>query len=102
MQSSEAVYKVFTEAEWQAFQSSGTFAGNAADISDGYIHLSKKIQLQRVIDKYYRDAGPVVVAEFADPSLLKKLKWEPASNGDLYPHLYGESLVFSGVKKFAL
>ncbi len=97
---SESVFKVLTDPEWKSFQQAGVFSGNDSDIKDGYIHLSKRLQLDHVIEKYYYDIKPVWVIEFADPRFLSSLKWEPASDGQLYPHLYGAALNYTDVKNF--
>jgi len=94
-----SVYKILTDAEMTAFKASGIFKGNLADNKDGYIHLSEKSQVERVIEKYYKDVSPLWVAEFRGTDFLDKLKWEPASNGDLYPHLYGSFLKYVDVAR---
>ncbi len=97
MVASEPVFKVLTNAEWSAFKESGLFAGNAADIKDGYIHLAKKTQLERVVQKHYKGVKALWLIEFAGPEFLSGLSWEPASNGDHYPHLYGDVLKYPDV-----
>ncbi|HLO01926.1 MAG TPA: DUF952 domain-containing protein, partial [Symbiobacteriaceae bacterium] len=77
-------------------------------IEDGFIHCLTAETLVRVANKYYRgalseDAASLVPQESATrrgrPELVllvieesrvtSPVKWEPASDGKLYPHIYG-------------
>lgn len=88
----EKVYKILTANEWNSFKQKGSYEGSPVDISDGFIHLSTKKQTERVIKKYFHGIRPLYLVEFSDKAFLDKLKWEAASNGDFYPHLYDEGL----------
>ena len=93
----QKVYKLLTEAQWKKFHDEGEFYGSPVDLNDGFIHLSKPSQVARVKDKYYANVRPLYIVEFQGKDWLKTLKWEAASNGDLYPHLYDEPLKFENV-----
>lgn len=81
-------YKLLLPAEWEQFQKDKEFHGTTMDIRDGYIHMSETTeQMIRVKEKYYKDTKMYLVK--IDPKKLSNLKYEPASNGDLYPHEYG-------------
>lgn len=86
------VYKVLRENEWRTFQEEGLFRGSEHDIRDGFIHLSESRQVSGVIERYFTDSRPIYVLEFENPEFIQKLKWELASNGDSFPHLYQEPL----------
>ncbi len=88
----DSVYKVFTKSEWNSFKETGRFSGSADDLRDGFIHLSRKDQVDDVIKKYFSGMGTVYVVAFSDPGLLKRIKWESSSSNDTYPHLYGSDL----------
>lgn len=96
----EPVYKIMRAGEWSFFSNEGRFDGSEADLKDGFIHLSKKDQLKRVIDKYFSDSRPIYVAKFSKPSFLQQLVWEEASSGGLYPHLYDSALHFVDVDSY--
>lgn len=40
--------------------------------------------------------------KFSNANFLKRLVWEPASSGDLYPHLYNGSLDIKDIESFEL
>lgn len=84
----ELFYKILEVEEWQDFQQSKVFQGTALDKRDGYIHMSQfKDQMLRVKDKYYKNKAIYLLQ--IDSKKLSNVKFEPASNGDLYPHEYG-------------
>lgn len=88
-------YKILTIVEFQKFMKDGKFLGTSLDLKDGYIHMSStKQQMERVKNKYYKDEE-VYLLEI-DLTRLDNVKFEPISNGDLYPHHYG-ILKFSDV-----
>jgi uncharacterized protein (DUF952 family) len=81
------VYKLLRPAEWQAFDTSGEFAGSPDDIRDGFIHLSAADQLARTRAKYF--AAEDVVAVALDAAALgPALRWEVSRGGVEFPHLY--------------
>jgi len=83
------VYKILLGVELAILKDLGRFEGTPADLKEGFIHLSLANQLDRVVRKHYSDAGTVHLVAIAVEQLGEKVKWEKASNGELYPHLYG-------------
>ena len=81
------IYKIFRAAEWHAFEASGSTAGSADDVRDGFIHLSDADQLAGTLARHFAGEHGLVVAEVAvagDPAL----KLEASRGGALFPHLY--------------
>lgn len=56
---------------------------------DGFIHCLTAETLVRVANKYYRDKADLVLLEIDEARVTSPVKWEPASDGKLYPHIYG-------------
>jgi uncharacterized protein (DUF952 family) len=83
------IYHMCRRAEWQAAQASGAYAGSSQDAADGFIHFSTAGQLAASAAKHRAgQTGLVVLA--VDPARLgSALRWEPARDGALFPHLYG-------------
>ena len=69
-----------------------TFAGSAHDHRDGFIHMSRGEQLDRVITKYYSKT-PMYIVGFNLKDFGEDLIWE---NG--YPHIYNSPLQLKMVK----
>lgn len=86
------VYKILLKDEWENFQLDKEFLGTLLDLRDGYIHMSStQEQMKRVKQKYY--TGVEVYLLQIDSNKLDNLKYEPISNGDVYPHQYGKLLI---------
>ena len=90
------IYKIMTETQYLEFKTKTTYNGNPHDIRDGFIHMARSHQLERVVDKYYPER-PVYLVNFSEHSFGKNLAYEKASNGDFYPHLFGRALVWDEV-----
>ncbi len=94
---SPSVYKVLTEPEWKAFKEKGTFPGSPVDIKDGFIHLSSKKQLEGVIVRYFANQRPIYIVKFSEKAFGESLRWEPATDGEKFPHVYGRPLTLRDV-----
>ncbi|GAB4307100.1 MAG: hypothetical protein Kow0058_19110 [Roseovarius sp.] len=84
------ILKILRAGEWQALRRNGATAGSAADLADGFIHLSTPEQAPATAAKHFAgEDGLMLVAVHAD-ALGDALRWEPARGGALFPHLYRE------------
>lgn len=80
--------KLLFPEEWIQFQEEKVYHGNASDKRDGFIHMSKdEKQMTRVRNKYF--ANQSIYKVKIDPTKLSDVRYEMASDGDLYPHQYG-------------
>lgn len=95
-----SVFKILLKKEWQTFQKEGVFAGSALDLADGYIHLSSADQVDGVIERHFKGQRPLYIIGFNDSQFLENLKWEEATGGQLYPHLYNSKLQIDLVSGF--
>lgn len=83
------IYKICRDAEWAEAERTGRFKGSAVDLRDGYIHFSTAEQAAATAARHFDGMdGLVLVAVDAD-ALGPALRWEPARDGALFPHLYG-------------
>ena len=82
------VIKLLRPDEWAVLQSTGTFAGSADDLRDGYIHLSPRDQVAATLAKWFAGEAGVVAVTFDADGFGDDLRWEPARGGILFPHLY--------------
>ncbi|WP_106745748.1 DUF952 domain-containing protein [Yoonia maritima] len=81
------IYKIFRAHEWADLQANGETQGAPIDVADGYVHFSTAETVAATAAKYFADVeGLVLLALEADA--LDPLKWEPAREGVLFPHLY--------------
>ena len=87
---SATAFKVLTQQQWADFERERVFRGAPVDIADGYIHLSTAEQLDTTIAKYFAGQDGLMIAEVDLIQLGDAVRWEPARDGDLFPHIYAE------------
>ena len=83
------LYKLLGRAEWARAQAGGTFVGSAADLADGYIHLSAADQVRDTARLHFFGQADLMLLGVDAEALGPTLKWEPSRGGALFPHLYG-------------
>jgi uncharacterized protein (DUF952 family) len=81
------IYKICKEDDWKSAEKSGKFKGTEKDINDGYIHFSKKNQINSTLKKYFFNQDQLILIK-VEVSNLKNLRWERSQTEELYPHLY--------------
>lgn len=82
------IYKIFRRPEWDAFRAAGQTMGAPVDLTDGYIHFSTVAQVVETAAKWFATESDLVLVAVRAADLGEALKWEPARNGALFPHLY--------------
>jgi uncharacterized protein (DUF952 family) len=93
-------YKLLTESEFNLFRTNGYFVGTSLDKKSGFIHMCEtNEQVKRVYEKFYKGNLDNTYCLTLNLS-SDKLKYEPISNGDIYPHLYNSDLQWSDVTSF--
>ncbi|WP_026353762.1 DUF952 domain-containing protein [Woodsholea maritima] len=80
---------------------SGAFAGEALDDRDGYIHCSRREQLEDTLSLHFDGVERLALAKIRVASVNDRLKWEKSRGGALFPHLYGP-LPFSAIESVRL
>ncbi|EJQ51396.1 hypothetical protein IEQ_02336 [Bacillus cereus BAG6X1-2] len=82
------ITKVITKRTWEVAKATGEI--NEASLKDeGFIHCSLLDQALQVAQKHFNHEEEVLLLTI-DPSLVKaEIKYELASNGQEYPHVYG-------------
>ena len=82
------IYKILRPAEWAEFETSGTLEGSADDRRDGFIHCSSRSQVAATALRFFADQQELIVLALDADRLQGAVRWEPASSGDLFPHVY--------------
>lgn len=88
----ERIFHIATAADWRRTLENGTYTtstvGRTLD-EEGFIHASRRDQVQGVFDRYYRGLGEPLVLLTIDPARLEsELRVDPVGD-DTYPHVYG-------------
>jgi uncharacterized protein (DUF952 family) len=89
----ERIFHIATAADWRRTLERGTYTTSTIGRSleeEGFIHASRRDQVQGVFDRYYHGAGEHLVLLTIDPARLTdaEVRVEPVGD-DTYPHVYG-------------
>lgn len=85
----DRVYKICKRTAWTEACRTGELEMSAADARDGFVHLSTAAQLAGTASRHFRGERELVLLEVPVERLAPHfLKWEPARDGDLFPHWY--------------
>lgn len=87
--SGKLIYHICKHLKWREAQKNGKYLGSLQDEVDGFIHFSGVDQIRESAIKYYSKEPGLVLLCVDSSDLGALLKWEPSSNGILFPHLYG-------------
>jgi len=82
------IFKIFRRPEWDQFRAAGETLGAPVDLEDGYIHFSTSAQVAATAAKWFAEESDLVLVAFRAEGLGPDLRWEPARDGALFPHLY--------------
>ena len=82
------IYHIVLPETWELIKDQSTYSAESLD-TEGFIHCSYDHQLGGVLQRYYKDAGSVVVLKIDVAKLTSKLVSEPSTGGEAYPHIYG-------------
>jgi uncharacterized protein (DUF952 family) len=89
----ERIFHIATAADWRRTVDSGSYTTSTVGRSleeEGFIHASRRDQVQGVFDRYYRGLREPLVLLTIDPTRLTdaEVVVEPVGD-DTYPHVYG-------------
>jgi uncharacterized protein (DUF952 family) len=88
----ERIFHIATAADWRRALETGSYTTSTVGVSlaeEGFIHASRRDQVQGVFDRYYRSVGEDLVLLTIDTSRLgSEVRVEPVGD-DTYPHVYG-------------
>lgn len=81
------IYHITLPERWNNSREEGEYRAASLD-TEGFIHCSDEGQVERSLNRFYRDEAEVLLLTI-DPKLLtSELKYESAHD-ELFPHIYG-------------
>ncbi len=83
------IYHLCRREEWQAAEQNGGYPGSSRDRADGFIHFSTATQVRDSAAKHRVGQRDLLLVAVDPAALGAALKWEPARDGAIFPHLYG-------------
>ena len=78
--------------DWKAAQASGSYGVSTRGMTleqVGFIHCSWREQVDATYQRFYADAGEVVLLEIDPAAVGVPLRADAIPTGELFPHLYG-------------
>lgn len=82
------IYLLLNPTDFDRAMAAGVWDPESRKV-DGFIHASPVDQLTRVANKHYAKTDEVRVVILTADRVKAEIRWEPASDGQLYPHVYG-------------
>ena len=86
------IYHIATRADWLEATKAGTYTTSTAGrtlADEGFIHASRREQVEGVFSRYYAATAEPLVLLVIDPDLLESQVRVEAVGDDTYPHVYG-------------
>jgi len=87
---SSTIYKICAATLWRDAEAAGAFRGAGIDMRDGYVHFSTAGQVKETAARHFAGVADLLLIAVDASRLGAALRWEPAREGALFPHLYGE------------
>jgi len=82
----EVIYKICSQAIWDAAETKGRFDGAGIDLEDGYIHFSTAAQVAETAWLHFNGINGLVLVKVRTHGL--PVVWEESRGGQSFPHLY--------------
>lgn len=82
------IYHIADSNGWERAQTNGRYVHPSLS-SEGFIHTSTKEQLENTANRYFKLDPEITVLYIEEDSVDEAIKLEPATNGELFPHIYG-------------
>ncbi len=83
------IYHIVKPEIWETFKDKDFYEAESLT-TEGFIHCSFAVQLDGVLQRYYKDAGKVLILTIDAEKLTSNLVNEPSTNNEIYPHIYGK------------
>ena len=60
-----------------------------AFLKEGFIHCCSEAQLHGVLERYFSGHQALILLHIDETKLIVPLRYEAATNGEMFPHIYG-------------
>lgn len=82
------IYHIVSESEWESAQANHKYEADSLK-SEGFIHCSKKDQVAVVAKDLFDGRDDLLLLAIDEAKLNSPVKYEPNSQGEKFPHIYG-------------
>jgi uncharacterized protein (DUF952 family) len=85
---SHLIYHITNTASWDRQSASELYATESLS-EEGFIHCSTSDQVKGTLERYYATQKGLLLLHIDSTLLKAKLKYEESTNGQLFPHVFG-------------
>jgi uncharacterized protein (DUF952 family) len=82
------IYHIATSEDWKLHLANAMYEPNGFS-NEGFIHCSTREQVPGVLERYYTGIKNLVLLHIDESKLTAALKYEEATNKELFPHVFG-------------
>lgn len=82
------IYHICQKSRWEDGKACGAYEADTLE-AEGFMHASTINQVVTVANAVFTGQSDLVFLVIDETRLTSELKYETASNGQAYPHLYG-------------
>ncbi|GAB4036600.1 DUF952 domain-containing protein [Spirosoma jeollabukense] len=82
------IYHIVSATDWATQESQLDYEASSLQ-TEGFIHMSTKKQVDGVLRRYYQNVPDLLLLHVDVDKLTQELRYERATNNELFPHLYG-------------
>jgi uncharacterized protein (DUF952 family) len=84
------IYHITTKTEWEQQSAAAHYKSQSLN-QEGFIHCcSTDLQVKGVLQKYFVEQTDLLLLYIEPTKLTAELKYELATNQEVFPHIYGE------------
>ena len=84
----QIIYHIVSSQNWDGQETSTDYEAESLQ-TEGFIHLSRKEQVNGVLNRYYQHIPDLLLLRVDSAKLTHELRYEASTNNELFPHLYG-------------
>ena len=88
----QPLFHLALKGDWEKARETGTYQWSTRGmrlVEVGFIHCSWQEQVAKTFERFYADAGDVLLLEIDPTRLSAPLRADAIPTGELFPHLYG-------------
>ena len=82
------LYHIVPAADWKPYEDKANYEVASLQ-TEGFIHLSRQEQVDGTLNRYYQNVPNLLLLHVDINKLTHEVKYEPSTNNELFPHLYG-------------
>lgn len=84
----QEIYHIVEEQDWEAQANNAAYVHPSLEL-EGFIHCSTSKQVEKVLKRYFTGKTNLLKLVIDPSKVGPDLKYEEASDGDKYPHVFG-------------